>query len=62
MHELRMTLAQRLIVAALILLIDFLAFAVPLMAIVMAYVIVARPARFLQWVLLVYDDRNKAAG
>lgn len=52
-----MSPASRVALAAGILVLDFVAFAVPIVAIVAAYVIVARPAAFLEWVVRLYDDR-----
>jgi hypothetical protein len=52
-----MTLSKRIVIAILIVVVDLVAFAVPLSAIAIAYVVLARPARCLRWVVLLYDDR-----
>jgi hypothetical protein len=53
-----MTLSHRIALAFFILVVDLVTFALPLSAIAVAYVIVVRPRRFLEWVLLLYrDDR-----
>ncbi|MFN2377633.1 MAG: hypothetical protein ABR538_13920 [Candidatus Binatia bacterium] len=56
-----MTFSSRLFLAVLVIGVDILAFAVPLAAFAVAYVLVARPAGFLQWVLRLYDDQGRAA-
>jgi len=57
-----MTFSSRLALAIFVLVVDFATIAVPLCAILAAYVIVARPARFLYWVLRLYDDDHVPAG
>lgn len=52
-----MTLSKRIVIAILIVVVDLVAFAVPLSAIAIAYVVLARPAQFLEWVLFLYGDR-----
>jgi hypothetical protein len=52
-----MTLSKRIVIAILIVVVDLVAFAVPLSAIAIAYVVLARPARCLRWAVLLYDDR-----
>lgn len=56
-----MTISSRLILALLVVGVDVVAFAVPLAAFAVAYVLVARPAVFLEWVLRLYDDQGPAA-
>lgn len=51
-----MTMSHRVLAAALVVLLDFAAFAVPLMALAVAYVLVARPPGFLRWVIRLYED------
>ena len=51
-----MRLAQRLIWALLIVVVDVAAFAVPLAALLIAYVLLARPAWFREWVGRLYDE------
>jgi hypothetical protein len=53
-----MTLSTRLWLAALILVVDVVAIAVPLAAIAAAYVIVGRPPAFLHWVIRLYGDAS----
>jgi hypothetical protein len=50
-----MRLAERLFWALLIVVVDAVAFAVPLAALVIAYVVLARPAWFRKWVGRLYD-------
>jgi hypothetical protein len=47
---------QRLLLAFAILVVDILAFAIPLTAVAAAYVIAVRPAWFLRTVLHLYAD------
>jgi len=49
--------ASRLLLALLLLIADAVAFVVPLTALVAAYVIVARPAWFRDWVDQLYGPR-----
>ena len=49
-----MSTAERVALAVLILAVDTVAFAVPLTAVAAAYVIVARPPGFLDWVRRLY--------
>jgi hypothetical protein len=49
-----MSTAERVALAVLILAVDIVAFAVPLTAVAAAYVIVARPPGFLDWVRRLY--------
>jgi hypothetical protein len=51
-----MHLAERLIWAVLIVVVDAAAFAVPLAALLIAYVLLARPAWFREWVGRLYDE------
>ena len=51
-----MRLAERLVWALLIVVVDAAAFAVPLAALVVAYVVLARPAWFREWVGRLYDE------
>jgi hypothetical protein len=51
-----MRLTERLIWALLIVVVDAVAFAVPLAALVIAYVVVARPAWFREWVERLYRE------
>lgn len=52
-----MTLVKRLGLAAAIVALDLVTVAIPIAAFALAYVIIARPRSFLEWVLRVYDDR-----
>ncbi|MFB1490319.1 MULTISPECIES: hypothetical protein [unclassified Thiocapsa] len=49
-----MRLSHRLILALLIVLVDTAAFAVPLAAMLLAYILLARPAWFRDWVDRLY--------
>jgi hypothetical protein len=51
-----MRLAERLIWALLIVVVDAVAFAVPLAALLIAYVLLARPAWFREWMGRLYDE------
>jgi hypothetical protein len=51
-----MRLAERLIWALLIVVVDVAAFAVPLAALLIAYVLLARPAWFRERVRRLYDE------
>ena len=51
-----MSLAERLIWALLIVVVDAAAFAVPLAALLIAYVLLARPAWFRERVGRLYDE------
>jgi len=51
-----MRLADRLVWAALIVIVDTAAFAVPLAALVLAYVLLARPPWFRHWVEQLYRE------
>jgi hypothetical protein len=51
-----MRLAERLVWALLIVVVDAAAFAVPLAALVVAYVVLARPAWFREWVGRLYRE------
>lgn len=51
-----MHLAERLIWAVLIVVVDAAAFAVPLAALLIAYVLLARPPWFREWVGRLYDE------
>lgn len=55
-----MPLAERLIWALLILVVDSVAFALPLAALVLAYVLVARPRWFWHWVQRLYHGAPQA--
>ena len=57
-----MTLVTRLGLAAAIVALDLVTVAVPLAAFALAYVIIARPRSFLEWVLRVYDDQGSGPG
>lgn len=50
-----MTSTNRLILAAGIILVDVLVFAVPLTAFFAAYLLMARPAWFKEWVIKLYE-------
>jgi hypothetical protein len=52
--EVVMRLAHRLVLALLIVVIDTAAFAVPLAALMLAYILLARPAWFRDWVDRLY--------
>jgi len=54
--EVGMRLADRLVWALLVILVDTAAFAVPLAALLLAYVLLARPPWFLDWVEQLYRD------
>ena len=49
-----MRLADRLVWALVIVIVDTAAFAIPLAALVLAYVLIARPRWFREWVEQVY--------
>ena len=51
-----MRLAERLVWALLIVIVDAAAFALPLAALVLAYVLLARPRWFRDWVEQLYRD------
>jgi hypothetical protein len=51
-----MRLTERLIWALLIVIVDAVAFAVPLAALVIAYVLLTRPAWFREWVERLYHE------
>ena len=51
-----MRLAERLIWALLIVIVDAAAFAVPLAALLIAYVLLARPPWFRDWVERLYHE------
>jgi len=51
-----MRLADRLIWASLIFIVDLLAFALPLAALLIGYVLLARPPWFRDWVERLYSD------
>jgi hypothetical protein len=52
--EVVMRLAHRLVLALLIVVVDTAAFAVPLAALLLAYVLLARPVWFRDWVERLY--------
>jgi hypothetical protein len=52
--EVVMRLAHRLVLALLIVLVDTAAFAVPLTSVLLAYILLARPAWFRDWVDRLY--------
>jgi hypothetical protein len=56
------TLGKRLGLAAAIVVLDLVTVAVPIAAFALAYVIIARPRSFLEWVLRVYDDQGSGPG
>lgn len=51
-----MRLAERLVWALLIVIVDAAAFALPLAALVLAYVLLARPRWFRDWVEQIYRE------
>lgn len=51
-----MRLSHRLVLALLILLVDTLAFAVPLASVLLAYILLARPPWFRNWVEQIYRE------
>jgi hypothetical protein len=51
-----MRLADRLVWALLIVIVDTAAFAVPLVALLLAYILLARPRWFRDWVEKIYQD------
>jgi hypothetical protein len=51
-----MRLADRLVWVLLIVSVDFAAFAVPLAAVLIAYILLARPLWFRDWVEHLYQD------
>ncbi len=51
-----MRFTERLIWALLIVVVNVAAFAVPLAALLIAYVLLARPAWFREWVGRLYDE------
>jgi hypothetical protein len=51
-----MSVSDRLILAVVLVVMDTVAFALPLTALVLAYVIVARPPWFLAWVRRLYGS------
>jgi hypothetical protein len=51
-----MRLAERLVWAVLVVVIDAAAFAVPLAALLIAYVLLARPPWFQDWVRRLYHE------
>ncbi len=51
-----MRLADRLVWALLLVIVDTAAFAVPLAALLLAYVLLARPAWFRDWVEQLYRE------
>jgi hypothetical protein len=52
--EVVMRLAHRLVLALLIVVVDTAAFAVPLTSVLLAYILLARPAWFRDWVDRIY--------
>ena len=52
--EVVMRLAHRLVLALLIVVVDTAAFAVPLASVLLAYILLARPAWFRDWVERLY--------
>lgn len=50
-----MTLSQRIAVAVAVVVLDLVAFALPLTAMAIAYVVLVRPAWFLNWVVRLYE-------
>lgn len=55
-----MTLTQRISLAVAVVALDLVAFALPLTAIAIAYVMLARPAWFLNWVIRLYEGDGSA--
>ena len=51
-----MRLAERLVWALIIVIVDTAVFAIPLAALVVAYVLIARPRWFREWVEQVYRE------
>lgn len=56
MLEWAMKLGERLLLAVVIVLVDLVVFAVPLTAFYVAYLLVARPPWFKEWVTVLYSD------
>ena len=54
-----MRLAERLMWALLIVVVDAAAFAVPLAALILAYVVLARPPWFRDWLERLYEARPR---
>jgi hypothetical protein len=54
--------AERLLWAFLFIVVDAAAFALPLAALLIAYVLLARPAWFRDWVERLYQDAPRSAG
>jgi hypothetical protein len=50
-----MSTTERVVLAVALVLLDLVAFALPLTALAAAYVIVARPPAFLEWVRRLYE-------
>jgi len=57
-----MKFSSRLLLALLVVGVDLLTIAVPLTAFAAAYVLLARPAGFLHWVIRIYDEDASRAG
>jgi hypothetical protein len=53
-----MVLWKRMAIAGAVVLLDLVAFAVPLTALLVAYVVLVRPPRFLHFVVALYADRD----
>ncbi|MGE5152423.1 MAG: hypothetical protein ACM3ST_00265 [Bdellovibrio bacteriovorus] len=51
-----MRLTERLVWALLIVIVDTVAFALPLAALLLAYVVIARPPWFRDWIEAVYRE------
>ena len=51
-----MSFGERLLLASMIVLIDVVIFVLPLTALFAAYILLARPAWFREWVLDLYSD------
>jgi hypothetical protein len=57
-----MELWKRLALAILVVLVDLIVFAVPLTALAIAYVLLARPPRFVAWVRHLYEGVGPKPG
>lgn len=54
--------SERLIWAVMIFLTDFVVFAFPLAAVIVAYVLIARPSWFKKWVDFIYENESTDRG
>jgi len=53
-----MTTSERVLLAVAVVLVDVVAFAIPLTGIFAAYVLIARPPWFLAWVKQLYEGQS----